>query len=272
MKKKRNEMDDAECPPVSKASMADEVPRLEEVTTGLENVEITSSAERVAELEEVEVPHGAEIIMEPEEVESLPVKEDVIEPEEVKAHSAEKDAVARDVVKAPPKKKRRQSEEPNDSAVKDFVADPEGVEVPPVKEIREKLSSFEMKVPVWGLTVFTVDGYIIAHKLFYDAMPEEIGMAISSMSAGLVTISEDFIRMVDSGNMFRQVLVDSERPDGAVSFSILLKSIAENVLIACIFPSSTQLGLVTFEIENLGCEILDIVNRWDVKLHEDTVT
>jgi len=148
----------------------------------------------------------------------------------------------------------------------------ESEEVPPVKEIREKLSNFEMEVPVWGLTVFTADGYIIAHKLFYDAMPDEIGMAISSMSAGLITISEDFIRMVDSRSTFRQVLVDSEYNDDTPSFSILLKAIAENVLIACIFPSSTQLGLVTFEIENLCKEIRDIIELWDVKLHEDTVT
>lgn len=144
--------------------------------------------------------------------------------------------------------------------------------VPPVKEIRDQLSSFEMKVPVWGLTVFTVDGYIIAHKLFYDAMPAEIEVAVSSMSAGLITISEDFIRIVDSGNKFKQVLVDSEDTIGTVSFSILLRTIAENVLLACIFPNSTKLGLVTFEIENLSNSILDIVDRWDVKLHADTVT
>jgi predicted regulator of Ras-like GTPase activity (Roadblock/LC7/MglB family) len=144
--------------------------------------------------------------------------------------------------------------------------------VPPVKEIREQLNEFEMKVPVWGLTVFTVDGYIIAHKLFYDKMPEEIELAVSSMSAGLITISENFIQMVEGGSAFRQVLVDSEGPNGTESFSILLRKIEENVLITCIFPNSTQLGLVIFEMENLSNSILDIVGRWDIKLHKDTVT
>ncbi len=167
------------------------------------------------------------------------------------------------------KKKKEEAEVP---PVKETIMEEEEVEVPPVKEIREQLSNFEMKVPVWGLTVFTIDGYIIAHKLFYDDVPNDIGMAISSMSAGLITISENFIRMVDSRNLFRQVLVDSDDADSAISFSILLKNIAENVMLACIFPSTTQLGLVTFEVENLSNEILDIVNRWDVKLHEDTVT
>ncbi len=163
-------------------------------------------------------------------------------------------------------------EETNEESMGGDVAETEDDVVPPVKEIRDQLSSFEMKVPVWGLTVFTVDGYIIAHKLFYDAMPAEIEIAVSSMSAGLITISEDFIRIVDSGNKFRQVLVDSEDTVGTVSFSILLRTIAENVLLACIFPNSTKLGLVTFEIENLSNSIVDIVNRWDVKLHADTVT
>jgi predicted regulator of Ras-like GTPase activity (Roadblock/LC7/MglB family) len=193
--------------------------------------------------EEAEVPPVKETIMEEEETEELPLIKSDMEEEEVEA---------------PP--------------VNETVVETDEVEVPPVKEIREQLSNFEMKVPVWGLTVFTIDGYIIAHKLFYDDVPNDIGMAISSMSAGLITISENFIRMVDSKNLFRQVLVDSDDADSAISFSILLKNIAENVMLACIFPSTTQLGLVTFEVENLSNEILDIVNRWDVKLHEDTVT
>ena len=142
----------------------------------------------------------------------------------------------------------------------------------PVVKIRERLTEFEMRVPVWGLTVFTIDGYIIAHRLFYETMPENIEMAISSMSAGLITISEDFIRMVDVEKGFKQVLVDSLSPNESPSFSILLRHIADNVMLTCIFPHTLQLGLVSSEIENLGNEILEIVNEWDVKLHSDTVT
>ncbi|MHA2078631.1 MAG: roadblock/LC7 domain-containing protein [Candidatus Thorarchaeota archaeon] len=145
-------------------------------------------------------------------------------------------------------------------------------EIPPIKQIRNLLAEFEMRVPVWGLTVFTVDGYILAHRLFYDDMPDNIELAVSSMSAGLITISEDFIRLVDAKKSFRQVTVDAEDNSSAVSFSILLKNVSENVMMACIFPSNVQLGLVTFELENLSNEIVEIVNMWDVKLHEDTVT
>lgn len=143
--------------------------------------------------------------------------------------------------------------------------------IPPVNKIRNLLTEFENRVPVWGLTVFTVDGYILAHRLFYDAMPENIEMAVSSMSAGLITISEDFIRLVDASKNFRQVMVDAEE-SGSVSFSILLKHIADNVMLACIFPNDLQLGLVSFEIENLSRDIVEVVSLWDVKLHEDTVT
>jgi predicted regulator of Ras-like GTPase activity (Roadblock/LC7/MglB family) len=147
----------------------------------------------------------------------------------------------------------------------------EEVVIPPIKNIRKKLTEFESRVPVWGLTVFTVDGYILAHRLFYNKMPENVEMAVSSMSAGLITISEDFIRLVDPEKTFRQVMVEASEA-GAVKFSILLKHIADNVMLACIFPSETQLGLVSFEIENLCREITEIVNNWDVKLHEETVT
>ncbi|MHA2206413.1 MAG: hypothetical protein ACXABC_11185 [Candidatus Thorarchaeota archaeon] len=156
--------------------------------------------------------------------------------------------------------------------VDDGASNIEQNDIPPIAQIRKLLADFEIRVPVWGLTVFTVDGYILAHRLFYDKMPENIEMVVSSMSAGLITISEDFIRMVDAQKEFRQVLVDAEDPKGDVSFSILLKHVTENVMMACIFPSDVQLGLVTFEIENLSQDIVEIVKLWDVKLHEETVT
>ena len=145
-------------------------------------------------------------------------------------------------------------------------------DIPPVNKIRDLLSNFELKVPVWGLTVFTVDGYILAHKLFYKEMTDDIETVVSSMSAGLITISQDFIRMVNQTSEFGQVLVDANNPSGTCEFSILLRHIADNVMLACIFPAKVQLGLVTFEVESLSKEIVDVVNNWDVKLHEETVT
>lgn len=148
----------------------------------------------------------------------------------------------------------------------------EGQDIPPIGEIRNALNEFEQRVPVWGLTVFTVDGYILAHRLFYDSMPENLELAVSSMSAGLITIAEDFIRLVDATKKIRQVLIDAESDPDSPAFSILLMNVAENVMLACIFPTSVQLGLVTFELENLRSAINEIVNRWEVKLHDETVT
>lgn len=148
----------------------------------------------------------------------------------------------------------------------------EGQDIPPIGEIRNALNDFEQRVPVWGLTVFTVDGYILAHRLFYDSMPENLELAVSSMSAGLITIAEDFIRLVDATKKIRQVLIDAESDPDSPTFSILLMNVAENVMLACIFPTSVQLGLVTFELENLRSVINEIVNRWEVKLHDETVT
>ncbi|MFW9787744.1 MAG: roadblock/LC7 domain-containing protein [Candidatus Thorarchaeota archaeon] len=144
--------------------------------------------------------------------------------------------------------------------------------IPPIQQIRNHLTDFEMRVPVWGLTVFTVDGYILAHRLFYDAMPENLEMVVSSMSAGMITISQDFIRLVASDSQFRQVLIDADNDSDNVSFSVLLKQVAENVMLTCIFPNTAKLGLVSFEIENLSNDIKEVVKLWDVKLHEASVT
>ncbi len=144
--------------------------------------------------------------------------------------------------------------------------------IPPVNMIKNELAEFESRVPAWGLTVFTIDGYIIAHSSSSQKIPEGIEYAVSSLSAGLITISEDFIRMVDSEKMFREVLVDSIDLGGDFAFSILLRTIADNVMLACIFPRTTPLGLITFEIDNLTDKIREIVGEWDVKLHSETLT
>ncbi|MHA1781413.1 MAG: roadblock/LC7 domain-containing protein [Candidatus Thorarchaeota archaeon] len=143
--------------------------------------------------------------------------------------------------------------------------------IPPVQKIQDRLIDFSSRVSVWGVMVFTIDGYVIAHHSS-GQIPEGIEMAISSMSAGLITIAEDFIRMIDAAKVFKDVLVDSVDDSGGPSFSVLLGNIADNVLIACIFPRTTQLGLLTFEIENLRKEIREVISEWDVKLHSETLT
>ena len=143
--------------------------------------------------------------------------------------------------------------------------------IPPVQQIQSNLVDFNTRVSIWGVLVFTIDGYVIAH---YSSgqIPEGIEMAVSSMSAGLITISEDFIRIIDASKEFKTVLVDSGDEVGSPGFSVLLGNVAENVLIACIFPHTTQLGLLTFEMENLRTRIREIIDAWDVKLHSETLT
>ncbi len=147
----------------------------------------------------------------------------------------------------------------------------EQVIIPPVQKVKEKLVDFASRVSIWEVMVFTVDGYVIAHH-GPGNIPEGIEMAISSMSAGMITISEDFIRMIDPTKEFKGALIDSVSSSGEPDFSILLGHIAENVLLACIFPKTTQLGLLTFEIETLSKEIMEIIAEWDVKLHKETLT
>ncbi len=140
-------------------------------------------------------------------------------------------------------------------------------EIPPVRTIVSKLREFTTRVPVWGLTVFTIDGYVIAHHATTNNIPQGVEMAISSMSAGLIAIAEDFIRLVDAKKRFKEIVVDSEDTDGAPAFSVILRHAAENVMLACIFPRTTQLGLITFEMDLLCNDIVEIVGQWDPKLH-----
>ncbi len=144
--------------------------------------------------------------------------------------------------------------------------------IPPVGKVREAVTGFMSRVPVWSVTVFTVDGYIIAHHSSSETIPEGLEMAIASLSAGLITIAEDFIRMVDPSKLFKMALVDSVDERNAPGFSAILGHVAQNVLLSCLFARTTQLGLVTFELEGLANEIREIVNEWEVKLHSETMT
>jgi len=144
--------------------------------------------------------------------------------------------------------------------------------IPPLKLIKEEVANFTQRVPVWAITLFTVDGYVLEHKSMTDRMPPESELILSSMSAGLITIAEDMIRMVNHEKLFSQITVDTNEVSTEENFSIILRQLAENVLLACVFPISLHLGLVTFEIQNLSSSIKEIVSHWDVKLHEETMT
>jgi predicted regulator of Ras-like GTPase activity (Roadblock/LC7/MglB family) len=142
----------------------------------------------------------------------------------------------------------------------------------PDNEIKKAIAEFSSKVPIWSVTAYTLDGYIIGHKMSFEGIPEGIEQVISSMSSGLITIAEDFIRLIDGAKQFGQLLVDAKDDTGNVTFSIILRHAAENVLLTCIFPHHTPLGLVTFEIEALCQDISEIVGNWSIKVHEDTLT
>ncbi|MFW9920893.1 MAG: roadblock/LC7 domain-containing protein [Candidatus Thorarchaeota archaeon] len=144
--------------------------------------------------------------------------------------------------------------------------------IPPLKMIKSEVANFVQHIPIWTITLFTVDGYVLEHRSNNMNLPQEIELIISSMSAGLITIAEDMIRMVDHSKLFSQVIVDSENVSDNENFSILLRQIADNILLACVFPNSTHLGLITFEIQELTNRIRDIVSQWDIKLHEETMT
>ena len=143
----------------------------------------------------------------------------------------------------------------------------------PLEESLELLlGEIEFKLPVWGITIFTIDGYVLAHRLFHAGMPSEIEMTTSSMSASLISIAENFIQFVDPNGIFRQILIDADNEKGSMKFSILLSHIAENVLLTCIFPPSVQLGLVLYEINTLTQQVQEQLSTWEAKVHFETVT
>ncbi len=138
--------------------------------------------------------------------------------------------------------------------------------------IGNMLLEFELRVPVWGLTVSTLDGYIIAHRVFYHKMQAEIETVISSMSASLIAISEDFIRFVHASKTFKQVVIDAEDQNKTLSFSVLLKHLTHNVLLTCIFPSTTELGLLLYEVGDLAKKIGELVEKQPGRLHPESLT
>jgi predicted regulator of Ras-like GTPase activity (Roadblock/LC7/MglB family) len=148
----------------------------------------------------------------------------------------------------------------------------ENIKNPLMEALELLLSDFEYRVPVWGVTVFTVDGYILAHRLFYTPKSEAIESVISPMSASLITIAEDLIRFVGHENIFRQMIIDADDAMHTHQCSIFLKHLAENILLACIFPVTVQLGLLLFEIDHLSDQVRDLLTNWPGLLHNDSVT
>ncbi len=140
------------------------------------------------------------------------------------------------------------------------------------QQIQQLFQEFFCRVPVWSLTTFTVDGYVIAHRTTTEKISPDIEFVISSMSTGLITIAEDFIVFVDNLKKFKQILIDATSLDATDQFSIILLHVAQNVLLACIFPQTTQLGLLSYELDNLQKRIREIVSNLDLKLHKETMT
>ncbi len=41
----------------------------------------------------------------------------------------------------------------------------------PMAEIARRLADFAQRLQIWSVTAFTIDGYVVGHRVSYDNMP-----------------------------------------------------------------------------------------------------
>jgi len=149
------------------------------------------------------------------------------------------------------------------------------------KETKERLLEIlidlKKRTGVWNSLLVTEDGLVIASDDISQIMGnlETMGyyQNIGAVSAGALSMAEQSIKLIDTNKELKQLIIHAGSADSLYleSFSIILTLVHTNIILLVIYPSVLNIGLILYEIENVGMEIHQYLSDGEHILHEESV-
>ncbi|MCK5183033.1 MAG: roadblock/LC7 domain-containing protein [Candidatus Heimdallarchaeota archaeon] len=145
------------------------------------------------------------------------------------------------------------------------------------ERLLEVLTDFKKRTGVWNSLLVTEDGLVIASDDISQIMGnlETMGyyQNIGAVSAGALSMAEQSIKLIDANKELKQLIIHAGSADSLYieSFSIILTLIHSNIILLVIYPSILNVGMILYEIENVGKEIHQYMSDGEHILHEESV-
>jgi len=133
-------------------------------------------------------------------------------------------------------------------------------------KIRTILKSFRERAEISYTSIFNEDGLIIAVEqasLHYD---EDFDQSLGAISASILAFAQNGISMLNDLQNVKSLIIQAGNQIEDESFTIIIESIGQEVSLMSIFPSSKNVSLILFELNQITQKLLGI---FDTEEHRE---
>lgn len=117
-------------------------------------------------------------------------------------------------------------------------------------EIKSIMKSLKENTNIIYSNLFTDDGFLIAVEDSTFNYDGDHHQSIAAISAGIISLAQSSVEILKSDNFIKQIFIQAGDQLDTEGFTILLQSIIKDVVICVLFPASSKLGVILFELNN----------------------
>lgn len=113
------------------------------------------------------------------------------------------------------------------------------------------LIDFRKRTDTIGSILFTSDGFIIALDQGVLENDSAMHQSLGAVCAGIASLAGNGVEIIDGNNKINQISVQAGNQLEHDGFQVLIESVADDTLLAIIFPISANYGVIQFELKHI---------------------
>ena len=127
-------------------------------------------------------------------------------------------------------------------------------------KIKEILRGFRERTKVIGSILYTDDGTIISIDSLKSRDEKSNDRLLGIICSNIIALADHRVFKIKEGNKLKQISIQAgERLDSIDGVKVLLESVSENFFLLVMIPTSLNLGVIFFELNNIIRKIDNII-------------
>ncbi len=127
------------------------------------------------------------------------------------------------------------------------------------EKVKEILKDFRERTKIIGSILYTSDGTIISIEADTSHMGKSNDRFIGAVCSNIFALANHSLFKINEGNKIKQISIQAGEELGSIEgIKLVLEAVSENFFLLVLIPTSLNLGVIFFEINNT---IRKIVNE-----------
>ncbi|MEJ2294606.1 MAG: roadblock/LC7 domain-containing protein [Candidatus Lokiarchaeota archaeon] len=116
-------------------------------------------------------------------------------------------------------------------------------------EIKKILEDLRKRTDIFHSILFSIDGFIITLDQAFTAEGSDNFQSLGAVCAGIVALAGNSVENINENNKIKQICVQAGNQLESDAFQIIIESVSDDVLLAIVFPTIANFGVILFELK-----------------------